>query len=75
VYRDTQVLTERCVTVSSGSSVTARWAGQIHSTDGARVSTTFGLKSVVRDKYAGSRQHARKGGGEILERNDLQQLR
>jgi hypothetical protein len=56
VYRDTQVLTERCVI--------DRWAGQVHSTDGARVSTTFELKSVVRDKkYVGSLQQARKKGG------------
>jgi hypothetical protein len=54
------MLTERCVTVSS-SSVTARWAGQVHSTDGARVRTTFEVKSVVRDKkYAGSFQQTRK---------------
>jgi hypothetical protein len=68
VYGDTEVLTERCVTVSSSSSssssVTARWAGQVHNTDDARVSTTFGLKSVVKDKkYAGSLQQAHTGGG------------
>ena len=47
------MLTERCVTVSSNSSSssgTTRWAGQVHNTNGARVSTTFGLKSVVKDR-------------------------
>jgi len=55
VYRDTQALTER--------NVTARWAGQVHSTNGAMVSSAFGLKSVVIvKKYAGSLQQARGGG-------------